>query len=110
MQAEIASVDSRCKPSCKRQAHRLWYRDPVSAGGEHAADFHAHAKAKCADGTGVGRVAIIVEIEHARQQQAGFHWENVAVTAAADIEEIFHAPGLRSSAIECAHFSGARTA
>ena len=37
-------------------------------------------------------VAVVVEIEHARQQHPRFHREDVAVAAAADVEEILHAP------------------
>ncbi len=110
MKAEIASVNAAREPALQREAHRLRHRDPVGAGGEHAADFHAHAKAERADRAGVGRVAVVVEVEHARQQHAGLHREDMAVPAAADVEKVFDAPGFGGGAVERAHLGRARAA
>ncbi len=110
MKADVARMHARLQSAFQCQPHGLGYHDPVGAGCEHAADFAAHAEAEGADRAGVGGMAVVVEIEHARQQHARFHRENVAVAAAADIEKVFHTPLRRGLAVECAAFRRARAA
>ena len=107
MKADIARVDARFQAPFKRELDRLRHLYPVGAGGEHAADFSAHAKAECADSTGVGGVTVVVKIKHAGQQQAGFHRKNVAVAAAPDIVKILYAPLFGGLPVERATFGGA---
>ncbi|MNC85269.1 hypothetical protein D3C83_08600 [compost metagenome] len=55
-------------------------------------------------------MAVVVEVEHAGEQHAGFHREDMAVAAASHVEELFHAPLCRSLAVECAALGRARAA
>jgi hypothetical protein len=55
-------------------------------------------------------MAVVVEVEHAGQEHAGFHREDVAVSAAPHVEEILHAPVPRRPAVEVSALGGARAA
>ena len=55
-------------------------------------------------------MAVVVEVEHAGQQHAGFHRENMAVAAAADVEKVFNSPLPRGLAVERAALGGAGAA
>ena len=101
-------------PALKRPAdfepHGLRHHHPVGSGGEHAADFGAHAETESADRARVGAVPVVVEVEHSGQQHAGLHREDVTMTAAAHVEELLHAPLPRRFAVVRTALGGARAA